>query len=304
MMATIDSRSYVSGKFVLNLAGVQAGFVKSVEGGAVFADVVSEPPGADYYSRKHIGTPKFEALTVKVGLSMSSIIYDWIASSWQLSNLRKDGSITACDYNLEAQSERQFFHALISEVTIPAMDGADRNPAYLTIKLEPERVQYQKKSGKVSGDLTGRAQQQKVWTLNNFRLEIDGLDCSKVNKVDAFTVKVGMATDEVGETRSYQKAPATIEFPNLRITFAEASAQPWIDWHDSFVVRGNSDQSNEKNGALIFLSPNLATELGRINFFNLGIFRLSLDDDQSGESIKRATAELYCERMEFKYGSK
>ena len=59
---------------------------------------------------------------------------------------------------------------------------------------------------------------------------------------------------------------------------------------------------SEKNGSLTFLSPNRTTELGRINFFNLGIFTLAFDEsDAAPDAIKRVTAELYCERMDFQY---
>jgi hypothetical protein len=44
----------------------------------------------------------------------------------------------------------------------------------------------------------------------------------------------------------------------------------------------------------------LKTELARVNFFNLGIFRFApVKVENSADQIKRVTAELYCERMEF-----
>ena len=66
-----------------------------------------------------------------------------------------------------------------------------------------------------------------------------------------------------------------MEFPNLAVTLAESHAQTWQDWFDDFVVKGNNGQDNEKNGSLTFLAPDLKTTLATINFFNLGIFRLS-----------------------------
>ncbi|MDQ3813127.1 MAG: hypothetical protein M3347_04150, partial [Armatimonadota bacterium] len=74
----------------------------------------------------------------------------------------------------------------------------------------------------------------------------------------------------------------------------------WLDWHEDFVVKGNNDQTREKIGTLIFLSPNQQTELARLNFFNLGIFRIAPDKSEAhADAIRRATVELYCERMEF-----
>ena len=76
------------------------------------------------------------------------------------------------DYKLEAQSERQFSNALITETTIPAMDGSAKETAYLTIKFQPEVVQYKKAAGKVSGEI-GKSE-QKSWLPSNFRLDIAG----------------------------------------------------------------------------------------------------------------------------------
>jgi hypothetical protein len=55
-----SSRSYVSGNHTLTLDGVQTGFVKSVQGGKVYAEVINEPMGSDKVVRKHIGQPKYE----------------------------------------------------------------------------------------------------------------------------------------------------------------------------------------------------------------------------------------------------
>ena len=55
---------------------------------------------------------------------------------------------------------------------------------------------------------------------------------------------------------------------------------------------------------LTFLAPDLKSELGKVKFFNLGIFRLDDDasEDATGAVIRRFQAELYCERMEFQFG--
>ena len=297
-MATI-SRPYASSNYMLNLAGVSVGFLKSVVGGGVTAEVISESAGPSYFTKKHLGPIKYEEFTVRIGPSMNLAIFDWIAASWQMNYSRKSGSIISADYKLEAQSERQFSNALITETTIPAMDSSAKEPAYLTIKFQPEVVQYKKAAGKVSGAI-GRSDQT-LWLPSNFRLVIAGLDCTRVTKIDSFTIKQTLANDDVGHARDAESKPGRLDFPNLKISLFEASAQTWIDWHDDFVIKGNNGESSEKNGSLALLSPDRTTELGRINFFNLGIFKLAFDDSGAADAINRVTAELYCERMEFQY---
>ena len=295
-----DMRSYVAGNFFLNLDGVKTGFLKSVDGGGILGDVVSESSGASYYTKKHIGNVKYEDINIQIGFSMTKAIYDWIAASWMMNYQRKNGAVVACDYKLDAKTQREFFNALITETTLPACDGSSKEPAYLTIKFAPEYTRYSKASGKATGEYGKN--EQKMWLPSNFRLEIDGLDCSKVNKVDSFTIKQTVQQDAIGDARDYAIEPGKLEFPNLKISMAEVTSDSWWQWHKDFVIDGNNDESREKSGRLVFLSPNRQTELAEVKFSNLGIFKINADKaEANNDSIKRVSAELYCEKMEFNY---
>ena len=293
----ISGRSFVSGNFSLAIEGTNVGVLKSVDGGGATADVITESVGEDHYAHKHLGNLKYEEFSMQLGFSMQKAVYDWIAASWTRNFTRKNGAVVAADFKFDVKSERKFFDALVTETGIPACDGSSKDPGYLSLSFAPEQTQDVKASGTVS---VGK--QQKLWLPSNFKLEIDGLDCTKVNKIDAFTVKQSVVTSEIGDDRDYEREPAKIEFPNLAITFAEVSAQSWVDWHKSFVIQGNNGSGQEKQGRLLFLSANLQEQLLEIKFFGLGIFKL---DAEAGEpnatAPARMTAELYCERMEFKY---
>lgn len=295
-------RAFVAGKYALEIDGLMAGWVHSAEGGHAVADVVNEKLGPSHIAKKHIGGVKYEDISIDMGFSMSKAVYAWIAASWSAQYQRKNGAIVAADFDLNAKSEREFFNALITETTIPACDGASKEPAYMTVKFAPEYTRWKAASGKFSGGATAKDSPQRLWLPSNFRLEIDGLDCTKVNKIDAFTVKQSIVESPVGEVRDYLKEPAALEFPNLRVQFSEASAASWRAWFESFVIGGNSDDSQEKSGTLTFLSPNRQTELAKVQFFNVGIFKLSddppPDGDDSAAKIRRWTADLYVERMQ------
>jgi len=297
-----ENRSYVSGNSALTLDGVNCGFLKSVDGGAISAEVIREPAGPGYFVKKHIGQPKYEDLTVQVGFSMSKPLYDWIAQSWKMNYTRKNGSIVAMDQSLTPKSERQFTQALLTETTIPAMDGASKEPAYITLKFSPETIRSASPSG---GDKPGESgkNEQKMFLPSNFRFEIDGIDCSKVNKVESFTVKQAAVKDDIGDARDRLQEPGKLEFPNLKITVAEVAAQPFIDWHRTFVIEGKSDESGEKSGSLSFLSPNRQEVLATIKFYNMGIFRIQSEKGEANaDQIRRLEVEMYVERMEFQYG--
>jgi tail tube protein gp19 len=300
-MPIVDARSYVAGTFQLKLDGVESGFVKSVDGGAITAEVINEAVGPTPYVKKHIGPPRYEDFTIEIGLWMARAVYEWIQASLKMNYQRKNGSIVAYDYNLDARSEREFFNALITEIGFPKMDGASKDQCYMTVKFSPEFTRMKKATGKAT--LPPVRASQEMWLPSNFRLEIDGLDCTKVSTIDSFTVKQTAVSDGIGDGRDYLKEPGRIEFPNLTISLAETAAQTWMDWFEDFVMKGNNGEKNEKTGALVFLSPNRQTELGRVNFFNLGIFKVgAAKSDANDEQIRRVTAHLYCERMEFQIG--
>jgi len=125
----------------------------------------------------------------------------------------------------------------------------------------------------------------------------------KVSKIDSFTVKRAAVSDDIGNARDYAKEPGKLVFPNIKVTLAESAAQSWIDWHESFVVKGNNDENAEKNGTLTLFSPNQQMVLARIRFFNMGIFSIGGDKSEANaDQIKRVTAELYVEKMEFEVG--
>ncbi len=296
----MPGRSYVAGNFQLVLDGVKCGFIKSLDGGAITAEVVSETVGSSHFSKKHISRINYTPYVVQFGMSMTRDLYDWINSSLTGKAITKDGAVIMADVNLMAVSQREFSRALITEVNFPAMDGTSKDAAYFTLTFAPEYTRTTKASGRVS--TPGRTE-QKLGLSSNFRLAIDGLDCSRVSRVGAITIKQSIATDDIGVERDPLREPGKIEFPNLTVTMSEMSAQSWLDWFDDFVVNGNNDESKEKSGSISLLAANLVDELMRIDLFNLGIFRIGPDKaEANSDQIATVTAHLYCERMELHAG--
>jgi hypothetical protein len=295
----MPGRTYTAGNFQLLLNGAACGFLKSIDGGTAIAEVVAVP-GSSHFAKKHLGGIAYSPLALQLGTGMGKELYEWISASWNGNSERRDGAIVAADSQFVAVSQREFAHALVSEVTIPALDGASKEAAYLTVKLVPEYVRAAKASSRVIG---GPPKAQKAWLASNFRVKVDGLDCTRVTAVESFTVKVSIGPGEVGDRRQPEKESKSVEFPNLKISLAESSADSWFEWFDDFVIKGNNDDSKERNGSLTCLSADLATELLRIDFFNLGIFRIDADKAEAGsDRVATVSAHLYCERMEFHAG--
>jgi hypothetical protein len=295
-----EVRSYAAGPTLLSIDQQDVGFVKSSEGGAITADVMQEPLEGSPFVKKHLGQTRYEDIVLGLSLGMAPRLAGWIADTWGMKQPRKDGSITFCDYALTAKSRLDFFGGLITETTIPACDATSKEAASLRLKVTPESLRLSKVSGRAGGEV-GRAE-KKAWIPSSFKLTIDDLDCTKVSRIEPFTVKQTILFEEIGESREMVKAPAQVEFPHLRITLSEAGAQTWLDWHDDFVVKGNNDESQERDGRLVFLAPNMKDELAAVKLYNLGIFRIASDKSEATkDQIKRVTADLYCERMELEF---
>ena len=303
-MATNNQRSYTAGKYGFEIGGVLAGWVKDVFGGHATSDVISETIGPDHVIHKHIAGVKYEDITVNCGTGMSKGFYEWIKATFDHKYIRHDGAIITADYDYKERSRKDFVRALITEIGFPALDAASKDAAKMTVKLAPEYTRVKKGDGKSLGGASKGGYPQKKWLPSNFRLTIDGLDCTRVNKIEALVVKQKIVENPVGELRDYEKEPAHLEIPNLVITLAESHAHDFYTWHEDFVINGNNGDDKEKNGTLEFLSPDLKEVLFKIAFNHAGIFRLEEEKAEAhSENIRRVKAELYVEEMKFEYHS-
>ena len=147
--------------------------------------------------------------------------------------------------------------------------------------------------------LTGGAT-QKQWLRSNFRLTIDGLDCTRVNLIESLVVRQAVVESPVGELRDYEKEPSAVDVGDFVLTLAESHSQDWYAWHHDFVVRGYSGAQFEKAGKLQFIAPNLRDVLFELSFKGLGIHRLAAEPHQAAaEGIRRVRASMYCEELTF-----
>jgi len=280
---------------VLTLDGVVCGFVTSAGGGSISAPVVRESAGA--FVRKRLGAPTPEPIELLLDLSLEKPVYDWISESWQGQASTKSGSLIALDADLQATTELHFERAVISATTIPAMDASAETACVLAIQLIPATINLEGAAGPVAGLVT---KQRTPWLSSNFRIAIDGLDCTKVSKVNALTITSGESSLPNDRSRGPAGTVAAIDCPDVCVVFAEESSKSWADWHETFVIQGKNDDTQEKNGSLIFLAPDLQSQLGSVTFSGLGIYRLTREASSAGEPmhVRRTVAELYCQRME------
>lgn len=286
------ARTYTAGRFSLLIEGKPVSFVKKLQGGTLVGAVGIDASRGGEGAKKQLTGTKVEEITAVVGIDKP--LLDWVAQSWKGSSQPKNGSIVSADFNYKSMRKVDFSSAFITETTVPKLDGSSKGTGSFTVKIQPGSVQFSKGDGASIQPSIGP--KQKSWLESNFRFEMDGLDGTRVASIESFTVRQTAA--QVGDVREATKASGGVEFPNLKLSISQASFSTWWDWYNDFVVNHNADDQHEKNGAIVLLEPNMKDELGRINLFNCGIYRLASDSEANADKIVRFTAELYCERME------
>jgi hypothetical protein len=287
---------------MLSVGDSEAGWIHSFEGGHATADMVATKISTDLRQYKNISNVKYEDMSITCGTGMSKFFYDWVWASFSQKYARQNGAVTNCDYDGNAVSEVSFYNALVTEFGLPALDAASKDAAKMTIKWAPEYTRQKQASGKLGGQFKKEVQMR--WLPSNFRLKIDGLDtpCSRVNKIEALTLKQKVVENPVGELRDYEKEPATLDVPPLVLTLVESHAHDFYRWHEDFVIKGNCGQDKEKNGSLEYLTPDLNKTLFTLTFKGLGIYKCQAEKLEAGsENLRRVKVEMYCDLIEFKY---
>lgn len=298
--AAVQNKGYAASRIALELDGILLDFIKSSEGGFARADVVQEKLSQSQLPKKHLANLKYSDIVIQCDPIMPDPLRQWVTGFLAINAQRKNGAIVTADFDYKERSRLEFFNALISEVTIPACDASSKDSGQLTVKLAPDYTRPVAGKGTVLPATLGGVRQQKAWLPANFRLQIQGLEaaCTRINKIEALTIKQKIAENAIGEIRDYQKEPASLEFPNLVITLPEADAGPFFQWFDDFVIKGNMGDDRERAGFLELLSPDLKTVLLRVNFSHLGIFSFSpMKQEANAESIKGVKVEMYCEQI-------
>lgn len=295
-----DGRGYTAGRFALEVAGSSVGSLKKFSGMAMEADVVASGPGPGNAEKKHVATVKWTAGKATVGMGMGQGMYGWIKQSFDKGAEPKNGRLISGDVNYKAQSALDFEGALITEVTVPKLDGSSKDAAYFDIEFEAEMVRWAKGGGE---DIRGKiGPKQKQWLCSNFAFELDGLPCDRVATVDSFTWKCAVASDMLGICRENTKHPCKVTVPDLKISVSYADHQAWADAARKWFIDGHCREEDERNGRIMFLGPQMdrGKPIGEVTLQNVGFKKFSDEDaEANSEKIKRFNVELYVEHMEF-----
>jgi phage tail-like protein len=301
-----QQRAFYTGRFVLELENADQDMVISVDGGNFKSEAVGEKVGADGVETRYPGRQKWDDITITIGTSMSPRFWQWIKKSIENKPERRSGAIITCDFDGNERVRRDFKDALISEIQFPALDAKAKNPAFLTIKISPETMEWKeldgkRKRGNPDSPTQGPATKQKLWIPANFRFRLDGFpegNMKWVQKVDQFSIKQNIINNPIGKELYIRKEAGRIEYPNLTFYVAEPYAKPWLDHWKEVVGDNTKRATSERTAGIEYLSSDLGSTLMNIDFQGVGITGVSFDKHEAGnDAVRFVKVECYTETM-------
>ena len=150
----------------------------------------------------------------------------------------------------------------MTSMTFPKMDGSSKDVAYFDLEWEAETVRWLR--GDNSDLRRPIAPQQKAWLCSNFRFEMGGLPCNRVATIDSYTWTCAMVRDRIGET----KRPAAVTVPNIIVEVSMADYDAWFQAAKKWFIDGHHEANDEMSGAIVFLGPDMKTEIGPLSIPN------------------------------------
>lgn len=283
-----------AGRFSITLRGTAAVPIADFSGGGAQGEVLVIRQGTSPMPKKSIGNVSYAPIEIEMPLTGRNPMTIWVEEMIKGSGPRRDGAIATV-----GAAGLDLVGALIEEVKIPDLDGAISTPGRLSLKIMANQTRRTAAAARVEPSLSRVA---KNWLTSNFKVSIPGIDASRVRKIESFSIKQEAVRHTVatGTDRFARFVPGRMEIPNLVFYVPEANAQGFFDWHDDFVVRGNSSDAQEKSATIDLLAPTGETIM-TLMFGNVGIISVSPVKSASPvAAIRVVRVELYAERVEAK----
>jgi hypothetical protein len=249
------TRSYTASRFALEIDGQFAGWLQTAAGGNPVTDVVAGSATAIGVQKSHVVAPKYQDIVLTCGTGMSRGFYDWIGASLANHVVPRNGSLVSCDFNNKAVSQMDWFNSFISQIVFPACDGASRAPGSIMVKVTPAETRWMQANGAAALPGAPSASAKNVlWFPANFRLNITGLDCSGVNRIEAIAAATAPNQNVNPVMTALAGAASSMQIPNLVVTFPETQAAGFAKWRQDSAVQSNASSNPVRAGVLQYLA--------------------------------------------------
>ena len=287
---------------LIELEGKFAGVAHAIEGGVLDVQVATLRPqeSTSGWPTKHIANIGCAPLAVRFGAGMTQGWYEWIRASAIPNSRPINGAITTFDAAFQPMQRINFTQAFLTELSLPSLDSSVPTTGLMTAKLACDSCLPE--SPAPSGTISAPAPASgKPWWQGRFRLSIMGVETSTqaAVSVNPPVFSCAVVTEEIGLSRAPTKHAARAEVSNLEFLVPLSAAGPLFAWYDTFVLRGQNQQKDERQGVLEFFSDDRKTLLAALAYQNIGIQRLELVSAQASSPASLAKVSCYVESMSF-----
>lgn len=237
---------------------------------------------------KYVANVKPEPLTLACEVPLDKPFQDMLASSQNEVN----ATVTAVGTAGDAMYHLDLVNAVVAGIRFPRCDAAAPRPGRMSITLQPVSGGYRRKVGEIA-QKPPLPVLRSSWLNNQFRLEIKGLDCSRVLSIEEIVVSRSLILPQGADVFTF--GPEALGHFTVRVPLSHCSG--WLEWQDSRLVRGGLD---EKSATLLLLAGDMATVLGKVTLGGLGLFSLKLDPVvEANTAPVSLTASMYVESVRF-----
>jgi hypothetical protein len=186
-----------------------------------------------------------------------------------------NGAIIGVDSGHREVNRRDFTNSLITKVVFPACDASSKDQMHVTVQFTPQTTRLTT-SNKPGNTVSTSNRSTQMMLPANFRLTIDGLDCTMVSKIEAITVNPGSRPSD------------------LVVTLPKSHAQAFLDW-----AAGKGEKL--RNGKLEYLASNMQQPFFDLNFEGVSITGVSELQTGGSEESAHVRAILPCQALHFQY---
>lgn len=306
--AASPSRTYSAGREFLYVEGALVGPLMGRDGGTPFIETRIVPTPGEAFPTTVVGTPKVEPLVLEFGSGMAGSLYQWVMDALNPKTMlnRKSGYVAFTSYDGTETGRLTFHQALLSEVTLPALDvAANRAPVAFAIKLDPELTQLQLEPGASVKHTLPMGAKSNAWNTAGFSLAIDGIDTTKVMAVNPHTTALKAAASSTGEFRVETKQPVGVDIGRLELIVRMDGARQFLDWFNQlWGPQGNPSQQFLRTATLDFMTRDTAGAVikafGKATFHQVGVSKVSQVPLEPGAAaVAKVKVELYASAVAF-----
>jgi len=279
-VASAQPKPVATGVQTIVFDGAVVGLVSSVRGGLVVADAITEPGPKGVGVKKRPSKSRVEPLVFDVQpVTMAKAFTEWLGNALTGAPAGRSAEVVTYDYSSKEVARRAFTNLRVTQIEFPGLDATSKESAFITVTAEADSVVSTKGSGSPSLPKSQPAR------ASNFKLALDGLDTSRVATISSITVKISKGRAEAS---------------NFVVTLSEASSDQWERWHETFIVKGDGTDANEKKGAIEVLDASMKTPIMVLSLEGVGILRVAPLGDQDANpksAVRRIEAQLYVESV-------